>query len=76
MYSNHSIAIIKYSTASAGTSHLIFDSYSRNSRGITDSPFAFSVLLLFVGILEKGIFRILTILLIDLIHHISRLIVY
>lgn len=45
MYSNHSIAIIKYSTASTGTSHLIFDSYSRNRRGITDSPFAFSVLL-------------------------------
>ena len=45
---NYPIAIIKYSTASTGASFSIVDSHSRNSRGITDSPFGFSVLLQFV----------------------------
>ena len=49
---NYAIAIIKYSTASTGASYFIVDSHSRNSRGITDSPFSFSVLLQFAIIVQ------------------------
>ena len=43
---NYVVAIIRYSTTT-DTSYFPFDSHCRNSHGITDSPFRFSVLLQF-----------------------------
>ena len=49
---NQAIVIIKYLTASTGILYFIFDSHSGNSRGITDSPFGFSVLLQIADIVQ------------------------
>ena len=46
---NYAVAIIKYSTT-RDTSLFLFNSHCRNSRGITDSPFGFSVLLQFADL--------------------------
>ena len=45
------VAIIKYSTI-RDTLYFLLDLHCRNSRGITDSPFGFSVLLQFADLLQ------------------------
>ena len=45
------VAIIKYSTI-RDTLYFLFDLHCRNSRGITDSPFGFSVLLQFTDLIQ------------------------
>ena len=47
---NYVAAIIRYSTT-RDTSYFLFE-YCRNSRGITDSPFSFSVLLQFADLIQ------------------------
>ena len=49
---NYAIAIIKYLNTSKGTLYFIFDSNSRNSSRITESPLSFSVLLQFANIVQ------------------------
>ena len=53
---NYVVAVIKYSTTK-DTSCFLFDLHCRNSHGITDSPFGFSVLLQFTDLnqIEKYI---------------------
>ena len=48
---NYVVAIIKYSTT-RDRSYFLFDSHCRNSRGITDSLFGFSVLLQFYDLIQ------------------------
>ena len=48
---NYLVAIIRYSTT-RDTSYFLFDSHSRNSRGITDNPFGFSVLLQLADLIQ------------------------
>ena len=48
---NYLVAIIRYSTT-RDTSYFLFDSHYRNSRGITDSPFGFSVLLQLADLIQ------------------------
>ena len=45
------VAIFRYSTT-RDTSYFLFHSHCRNSRGITDSPFGFSVLLQFANLIQ------------------------
>ena len=49
---NYVVAIIRYSTTRY-TPYFLFDSHCRNSCGITDSPFVFSVLLQFADLIQK-----------------------
>ena len=48
---NYVVSVIKYLTT-RGTTYFIVDSHCRNSRGITDNPFGFSVLLQFADIVQ------------------------
>ena len=48
---NYVVSVIKHLTA-RGTTSFIVDSHCRNSRGITDNPFGFSVLLQFADIVQ------------------------
>ena len=48
---NYIVAIIKYLTT-RDLSYFLFDSHFRNSRGITDSPFSFSVSLQFADLIQ------------------------
>ena len=48
---NYLVGIIRYSTT-RDTSYFLFDSHYRNSRGITDSPFGFSVLLQLADLIQ------------------------
>ena len=48
---NYLVAIIRYSTTK-DTSYFLFDSHSRNSRGITDNQFGFSVLLQLADLIQ------------------------
>ena len=48
---NYVVTIIRYSTTRY-TPYFLFDSHCRNSCGITDSPFGFSVLLQFADLIQ------------------------